>query len=100
MNWKGVLRDLILVALSFYFGLTLFGCGDEGTLSDSQLSVAPSAPSFACPSYLYRNTSQMRYISSGEFTMGGAWETDEHRTPEWTARTDGFYIDIHEVTIG
>ncbi|MCY4567740.1 MAG: SUMF1/EgtB/PvdO family nonheme iron enzyme [Candidatus Poribacteria bacterium] len=102
MNWKGVLRDLVLVALSFYLGFTLLGCGDEGTVSDSQLAVAPAAPSFIpkCPQYLFQNTSQMRYVPSGGFTMGGAWETDEHRTPEWTARTDEFYIDVHEVTIG
>ena len=80
--------------------MIFFGCGDEGSIPESEITVAPAAPSLVCPSYLYRNTSKMRYVPTGAFTMGGAYETDEHRTPEWTAHTDAFYIDIHEVTIG
>ena len=83
--------------------LMLIGCGDEGVIPDSQLTLAPAAPSLIqqnCPAYLYKNTTNMRYIPSGSFTMGGAYETDHHRTPEWIAETDAFYMDMHEVTIG
>lgn len=87
---------------------TLIGCGDEGvvresSIHESSVAAAPSAPSLmkqACPLYLYKNTTMMRYVPGGSFTMGGAYDTDEHRIPEWTAKVDGFYMDVHEVTIG
>lgn len=89
---------VIFVALSLL--PLLFGCGDAGSIPIPQSELVPAAPSLPCPSYLYQNTSQMRYIQRGKFTMGGAWDTDEHRTPEWQAETDAYYIDTHEVTIG
>ena len=78
-----------------------YGCGEDTDLTSTDV-MSPAAPSLPnnCPSYLYKNKSRMRYIPKGSFTMGGAWETDEHRTPEWTAETDAFYMDAHEVTIG
>ena len=94
------MRRVSLIVLGI---LLILGCGDEGMMLDINESLSPAAPSLIqqdCPSYLYRNTSQMRYIPSGSFTMGGAWDTEEHRTPEWTAHTDAYYIDVHEVTIG
>lgn len=42
----------------------------------------------------------MRLIPSGNFQMGGGAETLHHKTPEWTAHTEAFYIDTHEITIG
>lgn len=92
----------LILGLTIAGIIILSGCGDEGMVISQESAVAPSAPSFTmpCPSYLYKNTSRMRYVARGEFTMGGAWETDQHRTPEWTAQTDYFYIDTHEVTIG
>ena len=94
-----VYLTLVLFTMLLILMLMLFGCGDEGVIPD-EITVAPAAPAFPCPSYLYKNTSQMRFIPRGDFTMGGAYETDEHRTPEWRAHTNGFYIDAHEVTIG
>lgn len=96
------LHRIIYLLIATLVFLILFGCGDEGEIPDSQLTLAPSAPAFnhPCPSYLYQNTSRMRYIPRGKFTMGGAWDTDEHRTPEWLAETDAYYMDMHEVTIG
>lgn len=85
----------------FCLALVVGGCGSD-EIQQQLLPLAPSAPSLEqhCPPALYKNTSQMRYIPNGSFTMGGAWETDAHRTPEWLAETDAFYMDIHEVTIG
>ena len=91
------------VVILLFLILLIAGCGDEGEVVYSEVMLAPAAPSLIqqeCPSYLYRNTSQMRYIPSGSFTMGGAYETDHHRTPKWIAETDAFYMDMHEVTIG
>ena len=83
--------------------LLIFGaCGDEGELTETDL-LAPAAPSLIennCPPALYKNITRMRYIPSGSFTMGGAWETMHHKTPEWTAETEAYYIDTHEVTVG
>lgn len=82
----------------------LIGCGESVVKEDveQQETLFASAPPIPakCPSYLYKNTSRMRHIPSGSFTMGGAYDTDQHRTPEWLAETDAFYIDAHEVTIG
>lgn len=67
------------------------------------MSAVPAASSLIkqdCPAFLYKNTTNMRYIPRGSFTMGGAYDTDEHRTPKWLAKTDDFYMDMHEVTIG
>lgn len=87
----------IILAILMYIG-----CGDEGKIIDSLPTVSPSAPNLLapCPNYLYQNTSRMRYIKRGRFEMGGAYDTNEHRTPQWWTETDGYYIDTHEVTIG
>ena len=84
--------------------LMFMGCGDEGITIDHRLPLAPAAPTLVtgqnCPAFLYKNTTNMRYVPRGTFTMGGAYDTDEHRTPEWLAHTEAFYMDKHEVTIG
>ena len=86
----------------FLSALLFISCDSDIETPDPQSDIVPSAPTFIqqCPNYLYQNTSRMRYIPGGAFTMGGAYETDHHKTPEWTARTDAFYMDAHEVTIG
>lgn len=89
---------LLLVALC----LCILACGDEGVETTNTLEATPAAPALAmnCPPTLYKNTSRMRLIPSGNFQMGGGAETLHHKTPEWTAFTEAFYIDTHEVTIG
>lgn len=89
-----MLRLIFVVLLAL-----LIGCGDEGDPVDI---AVPSAPSLQnnCPAFLWKNTSKMRYIPAGNFQMGGGAETEHHKTPKWTATTDAFYIDTHEVTIG
>ena len=82
--------------------LMLFGCGEDIDLTGTD-DLAPAAPSLTpnnCPPALYKNITRMRYVPRGSFTMGGAWETMHHKTPEWTAETEAFYMDMHEVTIG
>ena len=91
---------LVLVAF-----LTIFGCGDnaeeyKGATDILSVGAAPSVVPNNCPATLYKNTSDMRLIPHGEFVMGGAPESRNHRTPEWTAVTDTYWIDANEVTVG
>ena len=83
--------------------LMFIGCGDsieEQIADELQVLAAPALVSDNCPALIYQNTSRMRLIPHGEFVMGGAPESKNHRTPEWTAETDGYWIDMHEVTVG
>lgn len=91
------MRYFICLLLAF-----LLGCGDEG-IQEPELLTAPPAPSVlpACPSFLYRNISYMRLIPGGTFTMGaGGVSVGHHQTPAFIVDVEGFFIDIHEVTIG
>ena len=94
------MRILALILLTF----ACVACDNQFGLlipeDPDAIASAPNAVSVECPAYLYRNTTQMRYIPDGTFTMGGAWENDWHKTPEWTAETPAFYMDANQVTVG
>ena len=92
---------LFVVLILCLIALLLTGCGDEGSVVDSILPLAPAAPSMVqnCPNFLYQNRFRMVRIPVHTFTMGNDLITGDFRTPKFRTRVKTFWIDKYEVTV-
>ena len=99
-----ILMILLWITALAAIVLILTGCGDEGVtpvIESVVESDAPGAPPMAmnCPNFLWKNTYRMKRIPSGHFTMGNDIVILDHLTHTFKAYTDGYYIDMYEVTV-
>lgn len=89
------MRVLVLILIC-----VCLSCND--TVMETEVLDVPGAPPMPmnCPPMIYKEKTRMAFVKHGYYTMGGAVETDWHRTPEWRVLVESFYIDRWEVTVG